>query len=202
MMYHMVQTRSAKGKGELMATDARDELLERVVAHVANQGLADQSLRELAAGAGTSHRMLLYHFGSRAGLVAAIASRVEAEQRDTLAALAREATGPADLQRRLWAQVSDPAIAPFVRLFFDVLALALADRPGTEQFRADLVDPWVTSASTAAADVGATARRDELRLGIAVTRGLLIDVLATGDVAGATAAHERFVELWEAGRDG
>jgi AcrR family transcriptional regulator len=180
--------------------DPKEALLDRVIDHVAASGLADQSLRELAGGAGTSHRMLLYHFGSRAGLVAAIAARIEAQQRATLATLAAQATGPADLQRRLWAQVSDPAIAPFVRLFFDVLGLALAGSPGTERFRADLIEPWLAQATTASEAVGIVPRREELRLGVAVTRGLLIDALATGDVAGATAAHERFIELWEAGR--
>lgn len=178
----------------------RDDLLERVIAHVAATGLADQSLRELAAGAGTSHRMLIYHFGSHAGLVAAIAARIEAQQREVLAELAADAPGPAELQRRLWAQVSDPAIAPFVRLFFDVLGLALAGRPGTEQFRADLIEPWLAEATSAAEAVGVAPRRDELRLGVAVTRGLLIDVLATGDVEGATAAHERFIAWWDGSR--
>lgn len=179
---------------------AREDMLERVVAHVAATGLADQSLRELATGAGTSHRMLLYHFGSHAGLVAAIAGRIEEQQRTTLGQLAADASGPAELQRRLWAQVSDPAIAPFVRLFFDVLALALAGRPGTEAFLADLLDPWLDQATSAAEAVGVSPRREDLRLGIAVTRGLLIDLLASGDVEGATAAHERFIELWEADR--
>jgi AcrR family transcriptional regulator len=182
--------------------DPREELLGRVIAHVASTGLADQSLRELAAGAGTSHRMLIYHFGSRAGLTAAIAASIEAQQRETLATLASDVPTASELQRRLWAQVSDPAVAPFVRLFFDVLGLALAGRPGTERFLANLIEPWLEEATSAAEAVGMTARRDELRLGIAVSRGLLIDLLATGDIAGTTAAHERFIDLWETGRTG
>ncbi len=35
--------------------------------------------------------------------------------------------------------------------------------------------------------------RAETRLGIAVIRGLLLDLLATGDTAGADAAHEAYV---------
>ena len=35
----------------------------------------------------------------------------------------------------------------------------------------------------------------DTRLGIAVVRGLLVDVLATGDVDAATAALERYLEL-------
>ncbi len=179
---------------------ARDDLLARVIEHVAHAGLADQSLRELASGAGTSHRMLLYHFGSRPGLVAAIAAAIEQQQREGLLAMAAESSGPADLQRRLWAQVSSPELAPFVRLFFDVLGLALAGAPGTEDFRRNLVEPWLAVAEAAARDVGIEPDRDELRLGMAVSRGLLIDALATGDVTGATRAHERFLELWELGR--
>jgi AcrR family transcriptional regulator len=180
--------------------DPREEMLDRVIAHVAETGLADQSLRELATGAGTSHRMLLYHFGSRAGLVAAIAARIEAQQRTALAELAGDAADAATLQRELWSRVSDPAVAPFVRLFFDVLGLALAGKPGTTDFRAGLIEPWIGDAAAAAEVVGIRADRAELRLGVAVTRGLLIDALATGDVEGATEAHERFIEMWGAAR--
>src|SRR3954453_9574443 len=100
-------------------TSARDELSRRVVVDVAANGLGDRSLRDLAAAVGTSHRMLLYHFGSRDGLVAAVVDLVEADQRLAMAELAREATDPADLIRRLWRRVSAPEVLPFVRLFFE-----------------------------------------------------------------------------------
>ena len=43
--------------------------------------------------------------------------------------------------------------------------------------------------------VGVAASEDDLRLGVAVTRGLLIDVIATGDTEAATRSLERFIEL-------
>ena len=49
---------------------ARDRQLAAAVAIAMQGGIADLSLRELAAAIGTSHRMLLYHFGSREGLLA------------------------------------------------------------------------------------------------------------------------------------
>ena len=52
-------------------TERRDDLLRRVVKAAAEGGLARRSLRDLAAGVGTSHRMLIHHFGSREGLLAA-----------------------------------------------------------------------------------------------------------------------------------
>jgi hypothetical protein len=39
--------------------------------------------------------------------------------------------------------------------------------------------------------------RVTVRIGIAVVRGLLIDVLSTGDVDTATASLERFLARWD-----
>ena len=50
----------------------RAELLARCTDQVLADGLIGLSLRPLAAAVGTSDRMLIYHFGSRDGLVAAV----------------------------------------------------------------------------------------------------------------------------------
>ncbi|MFZ2501214.1 MAG: TetR/AcrR family transcriptional regulator, partial [Nocardioides sp.] len=104
---------------------AREDLLDRVIGYAATHGLADQSLREIAEGVGSSHRMLLYHFGSREGLVAAIVTRVEADQRVLLADLAARHTDPAALIRAQWALLTDPSTLPYVRLFYELAGLAV-----------------------------------------------------------------------------
>ena len=48
----------------------RENLLPLLAAHVLEHGIAGLSLRPLAKAAGTSDRMLLYHFGSKDNLVA------------------------------------------------------------------------------------------------------------------------------------
>jgi AcrR family transcriptional regulator len=50
----------------------RDALLADCTDHVLAEGLIGLSLRPLAAAVGTSDRMLIYHFGNRDGLVAAV----------------------------------------------------------------------------------------------------------------------------------
>ena len=50
----------------------RDGLLAACTDHVLEEGLIGLSLRPLAKAVGTSDRMLIYHFGSRDGLVAAV----------------------------------------------------------------------------------------------------------------------------------
>ena len=168
-------------------TDARDRLLDRVIADVAAHGLGDRSLRDIATAVGTSHRMLLYHFGSRPGLVAAIVDEVERRQRAAMAAAPSAATAV-----ETWRRVSDPAVRPFVQLFFELAGQA-ARLPG--RAGVDMTQPWVDDAVAAAASAGIEVDAVDVRLGVAVVRGLLVDLVSGGEPAAAEAAFERFVAL-------
>ncbi len=161
-----------------MATSqARDRLLAAAVSHALSAGIADLSLRELAAAIGTSHRMLIYHFGSREGLLAAVTKEVEAQQKAAL--LGAGATGQDP--RTAWQRLSDPALWPQERLFFELYAHALLGRPGTEGFLDDIVESWVVPVAARLVSAGAGERtaRADARLAVAVVRGLLLDLLAT-----------------------
>lgn len=171
---------------------ARDRLLVAAVDQARSGGIADLSLRELATAIGTSHRMLIYHFGSRAGLLVAVARAVEEAER----AIVFDTGGsPADA-RRFWNRISDPALWPQERLFFELYAHALLGRPGTEAFLDGIVESWVAPMAAALVDAGAdeTSARADARLGVAVVRGLLLDLLATGDRDGVTEAFERYLD--------
>jgi AcrR family transcriptional regulator len=168
---------------------------------VAAHGFSDLSLRELAAAIGTSHRMLIYHFGSREGLLVAVVRAVEAAQRAFLAELAADASlSPAQVMRTMWRRVADPSLWPNERLFFEIYAQALQHRPGTAGFLDDIVDSWVEPMAEYARQRGfdPDAARTDARLAVAVSRGLLLDLLATGDRAAADAAVERYLAQYEA----
>jgi AcrR family transcriptional regulator len=173
----------------------RDRLLAAVVEHVARHGLADLSLRSLATAVGTSHRMLIYHFGSKEGLLAEVVATVEQGQREILTGLAASDAPPAVILQRFWAGLADESSRENVRLFFDVVAQALQDRPGTQALRAGLVEPWLDVVAEHGVRLGLPpdAARVQARLGMAVTRGLLLDLLATGDRAGVDAAMAAFI---------
>jgi AcrR family transcriptional regulator len=174
----------------------RDRLLSAAVDHVLAHGLSDLSLRELAAAIGTSHRMLIYHFGSKEELVVAVIRTVEQAQRDAFAAL-EPGLEPADALRAMWRRFTDPELGPHERLFFEIYGQALQGRPGAVELLDGIVDAWVQPATSYAIAHGTdpvTARHDA-RLGVAVVRGLLLDWLATGDRPAVDAAFERYVEL-------
>ncbi len=167
--------------------DPRTALLDRLIGETASNGLADRSLRDIAEAVGTSHRMVLYHFGSRAGLVAAIVERIESDQRQALVEMAGHAEDAPDLIRMLWQQVSSRELRPFVRLFFECVALTGGR---------GLTEPWLDLGSEVATSIGVDTDEDLLRLGVAVSRGLLVDVLAKQDATDATRSLERFIEMW------
>src|SRR5262249_12072012 len=137
--------------------------------------------------------MLIYHFGCREGLLAAVTQAVEEQQR---AALLEPGATTADHARQAWRRLSDPKLWPQERLFFELYAYALRGRPGTEGFLDGIVESWVAPTAAALIKAGAEERtaRADARLAVAVVRGLLLDLLATGDRAGVTEAYERFLQ--------
>jgi AcrR family transcriptional regulator len=180
---------------------AREKLLWAVMAYVSEHGLGDVSLRELATGIGTSHRMLIYHFGSREGLLVAVVKAVEAAQRQFLAEVAADTSlSPADVMRTMWRRVADPVLWPNVRLFFEIYSQALQKRPGTAGFLDDIISSWVEPMAEYARQRGMDAEtaRVDARLSVAVSRGLLLDLLATGDRAAVDACVERYLAQYDA----
>jgi AcrR family transcriptional regulator len=143
--------------------------------------------------------MLIYHFGSKEGLLVEVVKAVEAEQRTFLADLASEDPPPAaQAIRILWQRLSDASFAAKERLFFDVYVSALHGRLGEIDFLDRIVDDWVEVAvDNAPAGQPAADAAADARLGVAVMRGLLLDLLATGDRAAVNAAAERYAQLYD-----
>src|SRR3954451_6447895 len=177
---------------------ARERLLAAAMEHVAEHGVGNLTLRGLAAALGTSHRMLIYHFGSREGLLIEVIRAVEAQQRAARAELLLdEDAPPAETMRRMWRRIADPALWPNERLFFEVYAQALQGSPHAEPLLDGIVENWVAPLTRIAVARGRpeAEARAEARLGIAVTRGLLLDLLATGDREAVDAAMERYIAV-------
>jgi AcrR family transcriptional regulator len=177
----------------------RQRLVDAAIAHFASEGLADQSLRRIAEAIGTSHRMLLYHFGSKDGLLLAVAGAVEARTQDRLAELSEDGGGETDeVIRRMWTYLADPALGDFERLFFALYGRALQGDESVRSLLNDDVAHWLEANVALSAPLGVPAdvARTHARLGLAVTRGLLLDLLATGDRTGVEAALSVFADSY------
>ena len=133
--------------------------------------------------------MLLHHFGSRDELMLAIVAEIERRQ---MTALPDASTEPADGMAAMWEDLRRPELRPFERLFFECYARgAQGERPFARMVPG-AVDSWLAEVD---AKTGGSVDPAVVRLGLAVTRGLLLDLVATDDDDGVDAAAQAFIEL-------
>ena len=180
---------------------ARERLLDAAVAYVGEHGVGDVTLRRLAAAIGTSHRMLLYHFGSRDRLLIEVVQAVEDRQRAVLASLELDpGLSVGEAMWAMWDRLADPSMWAYERLFFEVYGQALQGRPHATPLLDGVVEDWLGPATEIGVAQGLSPEDAAAgaRLGLAITRGLLLDLLATGDRAGVDAAARRWIALHEA----
>jgi AcrR family transcriptional regulator len=168
-----------------MKIDRKDELAEQIVAYALEHGLSDASLRPLASAVGTNARMLIYHFGSKDAMIVDILDRARRGQEELLrAALAEQPTLPLpEKLTRLWHALSSKRNEAFARLFFEAYGLGIQGRTeygvalkASVAFLSDLMEQLFAE--------GGRSRADSRLLGsmaAAAFRGLLVDLLATGD---------------------
>jgi AcrR family transcriptional regulator len=184
----------------LAGRDPKQQLLDAAIEHVSENGFSDLSLRALAGALGTSHRMLIHHFGSKEGLWVEIVRAVEQRQREILNDIVPEPDVPiGEAMRVWWKHISDPSLWPNERLFFEIYGQALQGRPHTTAVLDGIVEDWVEPIAeiSTVRGIPPAAARAHARLGVAVTRGLLLDLVATRDVQAVDAAMEAFIGLYE-----
>jgi AcrR family transcriptional regulator len=184
--------------GAAVPSERRRELMARLMAHCAANGLSDVPLRPLAAAVGSSPRVLLYFFGSKEGLIRAVLAESRAIQVDLVGQAADKSD--ADPIRTLWTWLTDPAQAQLERLFFESYARSLHNRTDSWQgFATASLNEWWPSIERIADREPAGERLRQLpTLLLATMRGLLLDLLATGD---ADRVHEAFEDLLDLLRD-
>lgn len=168
------------------------ELLDAAYEYVLVHGLSDLSLRPLATAIGSSPRVLLYLFGSKHELIRAVLGRARRDELEMLQSVraADEVTGMVEVGLRLWSWLVDDAHRNVLVLWTEVYAQSVAHPDGPwGDFAATTVQDWVDLLEGAGPPVGPDSSVSSTAV-LAVLRGCLLDLLATGDVARTTAAVE------------
>lgn len=111
---------------------SKDTLLPLLAAHVLEHGLGGASLRPLARAAGTSDRMLLYHFGTKEALIVDLLGYLARTYSQALdAALAGErAQTRAQALARILQHARAPEMRPFMQLWWEIVAGAARGAEG------------------------------------------------------------------------
>ena len=165
----------------------RAELLESVYAYAVGRGLGDLSLRPMASAVGSSPRVLLYLFGSKDDLVRALLARARLDEVELLDEVRRPGEAPIGIDvavERIWSWLSAAEHRGLLCLWVEAYARSLTEPDG----------PWAGFAAQSVADwlevlAGCQSpRRRRTKAGLAdrtaalaLVRGALLDLLATGD---------------------
>ncbi|OKK18022.1 TetR/AcrR family transcriptional regulator [Streptomyces sp. NBC_00341] len=176
----------------------RRELLDRVTEDLAANGIVDFSLRRAARAAGTTHKVLLYHFDGADDLL--VQATVQLRRRRTGKALAAATEGGArrslgDWVRAIWpillsddeAAVLDQAIG---LAMYDSGRYAALGREASQQYLPTLLavcpEHW-----------SGRRKLEVAEMVLATLRGFLVDARTSGDTAGVAAGFEALVRALE-----
>ncbi|APR78875.1 Transcriptional regulator, TetR family protein [Minicystis rosea] len=181
-----------------MDHERRAELLDAVVDYTVEHGFSDLSWRPVAAALGVSPTSLVHRFGAKEQMLEAILGRL----RERMLEATREALGEqhdlATAARAAWTLTSDPRRGAELRLFFAVYGRALQAPQQFADFLEHVVADWMIALCHAQGPdtAPATAKR-RATLVIATIRGLVLDLLATGDRDRVQDAAESFLAALE-----
>jgi AcrR family transcriptional regulator len=170
----------------------RDELTARSLDYLLRHGVAGLSLRPLAAEIGTSARLLVYHFGSKEGLVTAAMDELRRRVQESFGQMmARPGkTRKKDVMRTFWDWTLHPKNVPHMRLLFEVQVLAVQSPDKYARYLEGTSSSWLDLIETSLPP--STEKRIVATLCAAVIDGLLLEYLSTGDKVRTTKALEVF----------
>ena len=159
------------------------QLLEASYRYVLVHGIAGFSLRPLAAAVGSSPRVLLYLFGSKDGLVRALLARSRAEELELLADLrASPADGLDQVGVRLWDWLAAEPRRGLLTLWLEGYTQSLVEPTGPwANFARSTIDDWLALLAEHQTDPSSMAAAIERTSVLAILRGALLDLLATGE---------------------
>ncbi|GIF06827.1 TetR/AcrR family transcriptional regulator [Actinoplanes siamensis] len=182
--------------GRRSQPEIKQRLLDACTDHALEHGLPDR-LEPLTRATGASARMLIYHFGTRDALLRAILGQARQRQLDTFGALLRARTGEpyTTTLGTAWTSMTGPAGQPFLRMFNQVRDNSL--RQLWPDFRRAATTDWLEPLAEGLRGIG---RQDHATLVLAVIRGLLLDLDATGDPARTDQAFQHFLRTLDPAR--
>lgn len=170
-------------------------LLDALIAYLLKHGLADLSLRPMAAEIGTSARLLLFHFGSKEKLLAEVLEEMQARLQRSLEQLRAGDSGlrRAPLLREFWDWTLEKRNFSSLRLLYQLHILAVQNPRTYGRYLARNSLNWLETIQAALPEARRTPALATLIS--AVFDGLFIELMSTGDRRRTTLAIEEFIRL-------
>jgi len=183
-----------------VSSGRREDLLSSCIAYILENGVADLSLRPLAAQVGSKARLLIYHFGSKDALLAEAMTVVRARVQKAFAEIvdSERQRKPSDIIRTFWSWATSMQHQKFLRLFFEIHGLALQRPEQYGPYLEKAVSSWVELMVQVLPERLSLARRRALAtLAVTTAIGLLLDYLSSGDKKRVTEALDLFADSFD-----
>ncbi|MGW5360554.1 TetR/AcrR family transcriptional regulator [Actinopolymorpha pittospori] len=175
----------------------RRELLDQVTDDLAVNGLVDFSLRRAARAAGTTHKVLLYHFESADDLLKQAIFKLRDQRIDR--ALAAAAEGAGRLSLADWVRAVWPVLASEEAGVLDqAIGLAMYDSERYAELGRGASQQYLPTLLSACPQHWPERRRLEVaEMVLATLRGFLVDARTSGDTDGISAGFEALARALE-----
>ncbi len=184
---HAAYRRSA---GSARGEARRQDLLERVTDDLAVNGLVDFSLRSAARAAGTTHKVLLYHFDGADDLLVQAVTRLRARRIERgLLAAAEEPTGDtlSGRVRALWPAL----ISAEADVLDQAMGLAMYDPTRYRELGREASHQYLPALLSICPPTWPERRKVEVaEMILATLRGFLVDWRSSADADGIAAGFD------------
>ncbi|HWU77640.1 MAG TPA: TetR/AcrR family transcriptional regulator [Rhodanobacter sp.] len=170
----------------------KQDLTESLIDYLLEHGLADLSLRPLAAATGTSARLLLYHYESKEGLLAEVLEAMQTQLRQSFSQLLEKRSDPAQPPLKLfWNWAIARRNYPYLKLLYELQILAIQNPDAYGQYLQRNAANW---SDLVLAMLPASERSPAFAtLCGAVFDGLFLELMSTGDRKRTTQAIDQFI---------
>jgi AcrR family transcriptional regulator len=177
----------------------KSELLDAALRYLLSHGVANASLRPMAAALGTSPRILMFHFKNKEGMLQEVIqelnSRLQGSLQSTLSA-DQDSERVAPL-KQFWKWATSKRNLPYLRLLYEVQIIALQNPRKYGSYLKKASADWHAIALQSMSE--STRSASMATLCIAVFDGLMLEFMVTGERRRLTKTLDQFITMASAG---
>lgn len=171
------------------------ELMEAALEYLVENGVANASLRPMAAALRSSPRMLMFHFKSKEGLLQDVFEELNSRLQTSLRAMASANFDPSRVPslKRFWQWATSDKNFPYLRLLYEAQIVALQNPKEYGRYLRKASGDW----QAVALDLMSPALKNKAMalLCIAVFDGLMLERMSGGDMPRLTESLELFIAM-------
>jgi AcrR family transcriptional regulator len=181
----------------------KDEILECVLSAIKEKGLNNLSLRDIARETGVSARMLIYHFESFENLINSVFIHLSIRHKDILKTILSENAGksPGQISEIFIETIFADDNRDSLLLFLELYTRGLRDTNKYSEFYNEVLHNWISEIEKYLLKLYGGEAREYATIIVSLSRGLMLDWLATGDKKRMIKSSFLFLSLFEKSGD-